>query len=848
VIHARIASVRIERRRDGGFADTSTPRLSWVVSSAHSWRQAGVDLMLDGGVSVTLATAESVLVDWPFDPLQPHSRCTLQVRATSTEGTTTPWSEPVEVRTTFMAEGEWIAEEVALAGPVAPATPGLLRLPFDVDGTVAEATLFATASGVYQASVNGADVDDAVLKPGWTAYQYRRVHESTDVTALLRQGRNVLGLRIAGGWWTEEFGYYGNANRFYGDQPAVAAQLRIRLTDGRVQTVATDERVRAAAAGHVVSSGLYQGEHVDARRAVPGWDLPEHDDSRWPSAVVVRSGVVPEPAIAEPIRRTEEIPVRSVLISPSGTTVLDFGQNLVGRLRLQVRGPRGTQITVRHAESLLYGELDVAQLRAASSIDTFELSGGDDVLEPEFTFHGFRYAEVSGWPGALDPRAITAVVIGTDMERTGWFSSSDPLLDRFHENVVWGMRGNFVSIPTDCPQRDERLGWTGDIQVFGPTAAALADCDGFLASWLRDVAAEQAASDGVCPTVVPQVLHDGLRPVAVWGDAATSVPWVLYERFGDTRALAEQYPSMRDWVDVELGLLDEANLWEGMFQFGDWLDPNAPAEKPEDSPTPSGLVATASVVRSARLVARAAAVLGHEDDARRYAERAEQVRQAWVAAYTDGTRTVCDTQTSYALAIMFDLVDSSTACAMGARLAELVREVGTRVGTGFAGTPILLDALTRTGHAELAGELMLQTQAPGWLFAVAHGATTVWERWQPLLPDGNLDPEIATSLNHYALGAVADWLHRSVAGLAPAAPGYRELRIAPVPIAGLQHADVRRETPYGPAAAGWFRTPDGLHVHALVPANTTATVALPGRAEMTVRSGHHTWVLPGAAS
>src|SRR5699024_10227610 len=346
----------------------------------------------------------------------------------------------------------------------------------------------------YQVSINGADVDDGVLKPGWTDYKERLVHEATDVTGLLQQGRNAIGVRFAGAWWTEKFGFHGQERRVYGDQPAAAAQLHIAYTDGSTEEIATGPEWRAAAAGPVVSSGIYAGEEIDARQALPGWDEPGFEDSAWKPAQVADVGVVPEASIAEPVRRTGEVPVAEVIITPSGKHVLDFGQNLVGRLRVHLAGPAGHTITVRHAEVLEHGELGVRPLRAASATDTFTCSGGQDVFEPEFTFHGFRYAEVTGWPGQLDPEAICAVVIGSDMARTGWFTCSDERVNRLHENVVWGMRGNFLSLPTDCPQRDERLGWTGDIQVFAPTATDLFDCDGFLSSWLRDVAREQGRS------------------------------------------------------------------------------------------------------------------------------------------------------------------------------------------------------------------------------------------------------------------------------------------------------------------------------------------------------------------
>lgn len=840
-----VTSVRVERRRDGAFAETPTPRLSWTVeSAAPDWHQTAAEVRLNGTDLARVASDESVYVDWPFDPLLPHARHTVEVRAYGRDGEVTPWSDPVTLHSVFLADGEWQAQFVELAEPAGEACPGLVRTEFSVRQDIASAKIYATAEGSYQVSINGQDVDDSVLKPGWTSYQYRLEHEATEVGYLLTTGRNAIGIRFAGAWFTEHFGFHGSAKPFYGDQPAVAAQLHLLYTDGSTEVITTGPEWRGAPAGPLVNSGIYDGERIDARRGVPGWSETGFDDAAWPAVAVRGVTVVPEPATAEPVRRTQELPVQEIITTPSGKTILDFGQNLVGRLRVLVSGPEGNVITVRHAEVLEHGELGVRPLRHARATDEFVLSGGNDVFEPEFSFHGFRYAEVEGWPGDLDPAAITAVVVGSDMRRTGWFECSEPLLNQLHENIVWGMRGNFLSVPTDCPQRDERLGWTGDIQVFSPTASTLFDSDAFLTAWLKDVAAEQAASDGVLGFVVPQVLPDGGQPAAAWGDAATVVPTVLFERFGDRRALAEQYPSMRAWVDKLVELAGERMLWEGMFQFGDWLDPDSPPSHPGDAKVDKDIVASAHLVRSARLVAQAARELGHTEDAVRYDGIADRARSAWVHEYTTAAgRIISDAQTAYAMAIAFDLVDADMRTAMGNRLAELVQRADFHVGTGFVGTPIIADALTDTGHADVAGKLLLQTGVPSWLYAVTMGATTVWERWDSMLPDGTINPGQMTSFNHYAFGAVADWMYRRLAGLAPGSPGYRKLRIAPVLIAGLDRAWARHETPYGMAEAGWTASAGQVQVRAVIPANTTATVVLPGAEPVEVGSGTHEWTV-----
>lgn len=845
VATARVATVRAELRDDSPFVATPTPRLSWTVQTPQpGWSQASVELT-DGMQTVTLTGADSVLVAWPFTPLAAGETRAVSVRVRSSAGLLTDWSTPRRVDAGFLADGEWIALPIGLATPEREAQPFVARTTFRLDRPVRRALLLWTALGVAEPEINGTPVSDDVLSPGWTAYRDRLVHETVDVTALLREGENLLSATVAGAWYTEQYGFFTFTERLYGTQPSFLAQLRVAYDDGTIETLAaTGEGWDAAGDGPVVESGIYPGEHQDLRRAPAAW-APVR------VGAAARTGFeqvpVPEARIAPPVRRVQTLGVARTIPTPSGRAILDFGQNLVGRVRVRVRGAAGRRVVIRHAEVLEDGELGVRPLRNARATATFDLTGGDDVLESRFSFYGFRYAEITGVD--VDPGAVEAVVLHTDMTRTGWFHSSHELLDRLHENVVWGMRGNFLSIPTDCPQRDERLGWTGDIQVFAPTASFLYDCDGFLVSWLRDLAHEQArTADGSVPLVIPSALpaFGGGGPTAAWGDAATVVPTVLHERFGDLGALGDQYPSMRSWVDAVLADAGDSGLWAGRMQLGDWLDPSAPPDKPQQAKVDADIVATAYLARSLRQVAEAAALLGVETDAAAYAELAERSRTAFVAEYvTPAGRMMSDAATAYALALEFDLVtDPPTRQALADRLAAVVREGGYRIATGFVGTPLVTDALTRGGHLEAAERLLLQTECPSWLYPVTMGATTVWERWDSLLPDGTVNPGEMTSFNHYALGAVADWLHRTVAGLAPAAPGYARLRVAPRPLAALDHASARHLTPYGEASVAWRRDGDAVVVTAVIPPNTTAVVDLPGREPFEAASGPHEWRVP----
>ncbi len=841
-----VESVRLEYQRTPQVG-VPAPRVSWVTTSdMPGWRQLAAELSWDDGAATTNVQLDgdaSVLVDWPFATLAARDQGSLRVRVQGADGWT-DWSDPQPVAASFLGTGEWQASFIGLPNPERHAQPVLLRHEFDVAPGLVRATWYATALGAYQAEVNGAEVDDQLLKPGWTPYQYRLVHETTEVTGLLTAGRNAIGVALTGGWFTESYGFQGLAKPFYGTQPAFAGQLLLEYADGSSEWMTTGADWQASGDGPWLAAGIYAGETYDARRRQPGWSGPGFDASGWVSAEVRPAGPVPGPRIGPEVRVTQQLPVVEVSTSPSGKLLLDFGQNLVGRLRLRLASVDGTTVVLRHAEVLEDGELGVRPLRVAKATDTFTLSGsGVEDWAPSFTFHGFRYAEITGWPGTFDPSAVVAEVIGSDMVRTGWFECSDPLVTKLHENVLWGMRGNFLYLPTDCPQRDERLGWTGDIQVFSPTAAYLYDCDGFLASWLVDLALEQRAAGGV-PFIVPDVLDSGKVPAAAWGDVAVILPWVLYERFGDRGVLKAQYPSAKAWVDQLLDLAGDRYLWEGGFQFGDWVDPDSPPDLPGKAKADPDLVASAYLYRSTSLLAETAALLGRDADAEHYARTAEKVRQAWLAEYvTPAGRTLSDAQTSYALAIEFGIVDGELAQRMGDRLAWLARRDGYRISTGFVGTPVVTDALTRTGHLREAGRMLTQTECPSWLYPITMGATTIWERWDSLLEDGSINPGEMTSFNHYALGAVADWLHRVVGGLAPAAPGYRQLEIAPRPLPGLDWARTAHDTPYGRASVEWRRAGQQIVITAVVPANTTAMVSLPDGRRDRVAAGEHEWTV-----
>jgi alpha-L-rhamnosidase len=844
-----IVRVTFEHHRQAFGIGEARPAISWQnTSDQPDWRQAAYEIEAapaDGGApcsSGRIESVESVLVAWPAPELESRDRRSVRVRVWGADGEVSPWSVPATVEAGLRHAADWTA---ALIGPSRDLgdrldrPPVLFRREFELRGAVVQARLYITAQGVYEAEINGHLVGDQVLAPGWTSYKHRLRYQTFDVTSLLAAGANAITSTVAEGWYSGHLGFHGGRRRIWGDDVALLAQLEVRYDDGQVETIVTDGDWRWADSP-TTWAGIYAGETHDAR----------FDPRDWASVRLLgrEQAELVAPA-GPPIRHTQELAPVSIATSPTGRTIVDFGQNLVGRVRLRVTGQTGTTITLHHAEVLENGDVATRPLRNAAAVDRYTLHGGGaEEWEPRFTYHGFRYVQVDGWPGALRPEDIRAVVIHTDMARSGWFDSSNPLLNRLHENIVWTMRGNFMDVPTDCPQRDERLGWGGDLSVFAPSASFIYDCSGMLSSWLADVAIEQAAL-GTVPLYVPWIqLTFPLAPSSVWGDAAVTVPWLLYQRFGDVGLLRRQYPSMKAWVDQIVEIAGSSHLWQTGLHLGDWLDPSAPADAPEAARTDRYFISSAYHALTAQILAETADVIGEIADAHRYGDLAAAIRAAFRAEYVSANGLVVfDAQTAYSMALEFDLLAGEAQRERaGRRLVELVRGNDHRIGTGFVGGRLISDALTNAGAIDTAYHMLMQRKVPSWLYPVTMGATTVWERWDSMLPDGSLNPGDMLSFNHYALGAVADWLHRTVAGLAPAEPGYRQILVAPRPGGGLSRASAAHETPYGRAEVAWVRDGAQLQVDLLVPVGATATVRLPDPEwkEVAVGPGRHRFTCP----
>lgn len=840
-----IIEIWLENRRGGrtiGIGE-SAPRISFVADAPAPAFE--LEFTPDGGRPLVERTTTTQRVPWPFTALAPRDGGQLRIRADGTGA----WSAPLRIEVGL--GDDWhvdFASPSVSADRSGPRPAHLLRavvadgaLPDDV----VQARIYATAHGVYELELNGDRLGDDVLAPGWTSYTHRLRYQTHDVTALLRDGENVLGAWLADGWYRGHIGFDGGVWDIYGSDVALLAQLEVTTADGRHHRIPLTWHT---APSPITAVGLYEGETFDARRTPIGWSSPGFDAAGWTPAVLLpRSdfSATIEAPIALPVQETETLRPVAVTRQPNGRLRLDFGQNISGVLRIRLRAAEGHTVRLHHAEVIENGELGIRPLRAASSVDTYTAAGsGEEIYTPRFTIHGFQYAELENWPGVLRDGDVEAVVIHTGMRRTGWFDSSHSGLNRLHSNVVWSMRDNFVDLPTDCPQRDERVGWTGDIQVFAPTALRLFAAQGTLTGWLRDLAFEQA-DQGHVPNFVPWV-ECGFPnfPTAAWGDAAVIVPWEMYRNDGDVRILEDQYASMRGWVDLVDDLTGHTGLWNTGFQLGDWLDPTAPPEDPGKSHTDKYLVATAYHVRTARILAETAVLLGKETDAERYRAIADRALRAFQGEFlSESGRVVSDTPTSIAVALVFELFENEEQVARaGARLQELVGAGGFHISTGFVGTPIICDALVRAGSMDYAYHLLLQDGLPSWLYPVTMGATTIWERWDSMLPDGSINPGDMTSFNHYALGAVADFLHRAVAGLAPDAPGWERIRFEPRPGGGLDHASARFDSVRGTAEISWRRDGERLSIEVEVPAASTGVVVLPGTAEeIPVGPGAHSF-------
>jgi alpha-L-rhamnosidase len=842
-VTVRAVGLRTEGRDGPIGLGALPPRLEWRLEGAGRQTACQVEVTAPGWDSGRLETGEQAVLAGGLR-LESRKVYRWRVRVWDEAGAPSDWSEPATFETGLLHPDDWEArwiggatpavdlhgvsgtdpscddEDPTRAGNPLPARVSpLLRRSFTLTGPVTRARLHATALGLAELFLNGTRVSDTCLLPGWTDYRRRVLCRTFDVTHLLQPGENLLGAVLADGWYAGHVGLWGTA--CYGTRPLLRAQLELDLADGRRHVVATNGDWLTAG-GEVRYADLLMGQTIDHRESRPGagdWRAAE-------VAEVAEVDVAVEPDPGPPAVVTEELTPVAVSERPDGRHVVDMGQNMVGWVRLRARGPRGRRVVLRYAEALQPdGELYRSNLRSALAVDEFVLGGdGEEVFEPRFTIHGFRHVEVSGFPGRLRPEDVTGCVVSADVAATGSFTCSNPDLNRLQDNIGWSQRGNFLSVPTDCPQRDERLGWTGDAQVFAPTALFNADVRAFLERWMQEVVAAQRP-DGAIPDAVPEVPALGAG-TSGWGDAVVVVPWTLYWLTGDLRVATLAQPAIERWLDYLTAASDE--LIRPATGYGDWLS--------VDAPTPRDLAGTAWFANSARLAADLARALGRDAAAARHDALFAAVRRAFRRRFVRGDgRVAGETQTAYVLALHAGLLDPGEEAFAVERLVADIRSRNWHLSTGFMGTPRLLEVLATHGRLDVAHRLLLQDTYPSWLHQVRSGATTMWERWDTWTEGKGFHTSHVTegihtaemnSLNHYAYGSVGAFLYEWLGGIRCLAPGYARVRIAPRPAPGVTWARTSLETPRGRVACAWRLGDADLEVDVELPPGITGEVAL----------------------
>ncbi len=844
----KLSELTTEYKKNPLSIDNLKPRFSWqiestgrgVVQSAYHIRvakserdlQAGKNLAWDSG---QVKSNESIHREYAGQALESGGRYYWQVRAWDASGKDTGWSEPAFFEMGLLNSTDWKASWIEPDLPEDPKNSNpspMLRREFKLSGAIEKACAYVTSHGLYEMHLNGQRVGDEVFTPGWTSYNKQLQYQTYDVTNLLKAGDNAVGILLGDGWYRGNLAWGGKRN-IYGDKLGLLLQIEVTYKDGRKELITSDEKWKAST-GAILMSEIYHGETYDARLEKTGWAASGFADGEWKGVKVAEHSktILTAPA-SPPVRKVEELKPVKILKTPAGDTVADFGQNLVGWVRLKVQGAAGTTISIRHAEVLdKAGNFYIENMRAAKTTLRYTLKGsGVEVYEPHFTFFGYRYVAVEGWPRELTTDSLTSVVVHSDMARTGELETNNPLINQLQHNIQWGQKGNFLDVPTDCPQRDERLGWTGDAQVFARTAAFNYDVAGFFTKWLRDVAYDQYPSGSV-PHVIPDVLGTAERPAggsAAWADSSVIIPWTMYLSYGDKRFLEAQYPSMVKWVEYQRRRAGDDYIWDGDQHFGDWL---AFATTRSDYPgatTSKDLIATAMFANSTNLLQRTAQLLGKQEDAAKYADQLAKIKAAFKREFvTETGRVGEDTQTAYALALQFDLLPETMRPMAAKRLAKEIRE-RKHLTTGFVGTPYLCHVLSRYGYLDEAYLLLNREQYPSWLYPVKQGATTIWERWDGLKPDGSFQDKGMNSFNHYAYGAIGEWMYRVMAGIEidEANPGYKHILIQPQPGGGFTSVKASHRSLYGRVSSAWTLKDGKFELAVEVPPNTQATVRLP---------------------
>jgi alpha-L-rhamnosidase len=824
--------------------DNLSPRFSWqLFSEKRNVMQAAYEIRV-GTNEATLSTANqlewssgkiisdsSIHVVYKGRHLQSGKKYFWQVKIWDNNGNPSDWSETSNWQMGLLDsnewKGKWIESPLDKDGDQRPAI--LFRKTFQSSKKIESAFAYITAHGIYEATMNGKRVGDFYLTPGWTSYNKRLQYQTYDVTDLIKNGNNTIGVTLANGWYRGFLAWGGNKNT-WGKDLSLLFQLEIRYSDGSKESVVSEKSWKSST-GSIVDAEIYHGEIIDSRKDKTGWNDDGYDDAAW--TPVKEKNYSKSVLIAtenEPVKKHEIFAPLKTFTTPKGEKVIDFGQNLVGWVHVKLNGQAGDTIKIFHAEVLdKKGNFYTENLRAAKAQAIYILKGGEESFEPQFTFFGFRYIKIEGLRGEIKPGNFSAFALYSDMQPSGTFTCSNPLINQLQHNIQWGQKGNFLDVPTDCPQRDERLGWTGDAQAFSRTAAFNMNVNSFFSKWLKDVAADQL-SNGSVPFVIPNVLGPNSGAATGWADVCTIIPWNMYLLYGDKRILQQQYPSMKAWVDY-MSNNSKKNLWNTGYHFGDWL-----FYRPFDdndgraAVTDKYLIAQSFYAYSTQLLINAAIVLGKSTDVNTYSELLKKIKDAYRNEYvTPSGRLVSNTQTAYVLALNFDLLPESLRPAAAQRLVDNIKSYGTQLTTGFLGTPYLCHVLTRFGYDSVAYQLLFRDKYPSWLYPVKMGATTIWERWDGIKPDGSFETPSMNSFNHYAYGAVGDWMYRTVAGINvdEKAPGYKNVIIQPHITDSLSFASASLQTCYGKVSSEWKKENGTIALNVEIPPNTTAVIFVP---------------------
>lgn len=837
----QVKNLSCEHLTDPIGIDITEPRLSWKIEgTARNTMQAAYEIRVAdnkkmSGKSLVWQTGkvnsgESVLQKYKGAALKSGTRYYWQVKVWDNMGHASEWSEPAFWEMGMLNQSDWKAKWIEPMQDTLRLMPALeLRKEFSVNKKITAARVYVTSHGMYKLYLNGNKAGNDELTPGWTSYNKRLQYQVYDITSMLQQGNNAVGAMVGDGWYRGSLAWDNNW-AIYGKTLGLLCQLNITYTDGSTETVISDGSWKATQDGPVVKDGIYYGEDYDARKETTGWMKKGFNDSKWQTVKVAEHALDNLVAMnTVPVRTHETISPIKIFRTPKGTLVADMGQNMVGWIKLKVTGKAGNTITIRHAEVLdKFGEFYTDNLRAATATTKYTMKGGgEEIFEPHFTFFGFRFVAIDGLPGELAPANITGVVVHSDMASTGSFACSDSLINQLQHNIRWGQKGNFLDVPTDCPQRDERLGWTGDAQAFCRTAAFNMDVAPFFTKWLKDLSADQY-KDGAVPFVIPNVLSKNSETSAGWGDVSTIVPWTIYKVYGDKQILETQYPSMQAYVNYIRNKAGDTYLWKGGSVFGDWLFYKSMQQTENDGYTSPDMIATMFYAYSADLMSKTAHVLGKTADEKMYSDLFEKIKAAFMKNYVTGEgRIASESQTSYVLALEFNLLPEAMRAKATSYLVADIKSRDNHLSTGFLGTPYLCHVLSANGRTDVAYDLLMQQSFPSWLYPVKMGATTIWERWDGQKTDSSFQDVGMNSFNHYAYGAIGDWMYRVVAGIEIGEPGYKQILIQPKPTDKLSFAKASFESAYGTIASGWERKDGKMMVKISIPANTTAIITLP---------------------